>query len=547
MLTIDGNASRAAQVTQSQLVTEPSLACQSADGTCAETPSGGQVITPTISESRVLTDCSRFDFGLMDLPTANGGVNNHSLWYVPQLPASYGNAQLSATVNTQNGIYWGASSMAVPRDNIMASGRTNVNSLWSMQLTGALQSEEPVEKTASPEYIVASQLSQPSSGGIDLPKYEYPFHAGLSDSCASLPSEVYQPANRSLKGSFFVNSSPDAGPVVEALNVANDLRSYEDYFVKLDSGEFSELRYHLSHAHFPNSIVPAVSYNALSKVVRIRSHVQPLFLNALENFMMNTILKSGYPVFIDATPKTHEKRLEELEYCYQKMTHIYKGSRLSACSSLGVESEFSPARRELTTLFLNGYYENLNQLCQDAFTLLLDYHVKTVVVTAVKEYAPTFVQWYDAPLGKLSHDLDLGQTNSMMIDQAPEFQDFCKDFDWQAYEKTGLYTYNGEHLVGQLYNVVMIWKRLDNKGNYNCRSRIEFPITRKDVLENGKFGLRFDDMASPVKLNSAKIGCAEVDFDMEDCWRQMQRAIQMTAFERYIRGVRLMDNCFPTR
>ncbi|KAK9370378.1 hypothetical protein V1509DRAFT_651730 [Lipomyces kononenkoae] len=551
MLTIDGNASRtAARLTQSQLVTEAAtLASQSAGCTSPGTPSGRRVIL-TNTESRVLANCSRFDFGLMNLPTANG-VNNHSRrWYVPQLPASYSNVQLPTTVNTQNGTLWGVGCMAVPRDNVIANGKMwapqslsgpDVNGPWSMQLIGGSQSEEPVEKTASPEYVVSGQLSQPSSG-IDLPNYDYAFHAGLNDS-ASLPtSTFYQNIDHSLKGSSVVDSSPDAGPVIEAMNVAIDLRAYEDYFVKLDAGEFSELRYHLSHARFPNSIVPAISYNSLSKVVRIRSHVRPPFLNALETFMMNTILKTGYPVFIDATPKTHEKRLEELEYCYQKMTHIYKGSRLSPCSSLGVESEFSPARREVTTLFLNGYYENLNQLCQDAFTLLLDYHVKTVIVTAVKEYSPTSVQWYDAPLGQLSYDLDLGQTNSMMIDQAPEFQDFCRDFDWQSYEKTGLYTYNGEHLVGQLYIVVIVWKRLDNKGNYNCRSRLEFPFSRKDVLGNGKFGLRFDDMASPVKLNSAKIGCAEVDFDMEECWRQMQNAVQMTAFERYMRGVRLIDN-----
>ncbi|KAK9313904.1 hypothetical protein V1522DRAFT_351443 [Lipomyces starkeyi] len=550
MLTVDSNSSRSVQLTQSRLDTKDALASQSASFTSPEASSGGLVTaTPQNTETSVLSNGSRFNFRHMNLPTDNG-VDNHSIWYVPQLSAAPIDLQQPGIGIAQRSSLCEVSSVTVPRDNTVADSKiwatksiSNIddNSLWSMQLIGVSQFDEAEEKMASPEYIVSSQLTQPY-GDIDLSKYEYTSNVGLRDYSA-VAHAYYHHINRSLDESYILNPWPEARPLGDALNIATDLKPYEDYFVKLDSGEFSELHYHLSQAHFANSIVPAVSYNSLSKVVRIRSHVRPPFLNAIENFMMNTILKTGYPVFIDSTPKTHEKRLEDLEYCYQKMTHIYKGSRLSACSSLGVESELSPGRREITTLFLNGYYENLNQLCQDAFTLLLDYHVKTVIVTAVKEYSPNPVKWYDVPLAKVSQDLDTARSNSMMIAQVPEFVDFCKDFDWQAYEETGLYTYNGEHLVGQLYTGVIIWKRLDNKGNYNCRTRIEFPVTRKEFMENSKFGLRFDDMASPVRLNGAKIGCAEIDFDMEECWRQMQRAIQMTAFERYMRGVRLVDLC----
>ncbi|KAK9354986.1 hypothetical protein V1523DRAFT_395035 [Lipomyces doorenjongii] len=553
MLTVDSNPSRPVQLTQSCLDTQDALDSQSASGIYPAAASGGRLTpTPQSTDASVLSNSSRFNFRHMNLPTGNG-LENYSSWYVPQVSAAPIDLQQSSIGITQRGSLCEVSSVTVPRDNTIAGSKiwatksmSNIddNSHWSMQMIGLSQFEDAEQKMASPEYIVSSQLTQPY-GDIDLSKYEYPSNIGFRDYSA-VAHPFYHHINRSLEESYTLSLLPDARPVVDALNVATDLRPYEDYFVKLDSVEFSELRYHLSQVHFKNSIVPAVSYNALSKVVRIRSHVRPQFLNAIENFMMNTILKTGYPVFIDSTPKTHEKRLEDLEYCYQKMTHIYKGSRLSPCSSLGVETELSPGRGEITTLFLNGYYENLNQLCQDAFTLLLDYHVKTVIVTAVKEYSPNLVKWYDVPLAKLSQDLDTARSNSMMIAQVPEFVDFCKDFDWQVYEETGLYTYNGEHLVGQLYTGVIIWKRLDNKGNYNCRTRIEFPVTRKEFLENSKFGLRFDDMASPVRLNGAKIGCAEVDFDMEECWRQMQRAIQMTAFERYMRGVRLVDLCSAT-
>ncbi|KAK9371807.1 uncharacterized protein V1513DRAFT_386139 [Lipomyces chichibuensis] len=550
MLTVDSNASRLVQLTD----TRDALASQSASGSSSVVSSGGRD-TPTAEniETSVFSNGSRFNFRHMNLPTDNG-VDNHSIWYVPQLSAAPIELQQSSIGITHCSSLCDVSSLTVPRDNTVAGSKiwaaktmSNIddNSLWSMQLIGSMsQFEEGEEKMASAEYIVSSQLTQPYSD-IDLSNNEYTYNVGLRDYSA-LAQAYYHHVNHSLDESFILNPWPEVRPLVDALNIATDLKPYEDYFVKLDSGEFSELQYHLSQARFANSVVPAVSYNSLSKVVRIRSHVRPPFLNAIENFMMNTILKTGSPVFIDSTPKTHEKRLEDLEYCYQKMKHIYKGSRLSACSSLAVESELSPHRREITTLFLNGYYENLNQLCQDAFTLLLDYHVKTVIVTAVKEYSPNPVKLYDVPLAKLSQDLDTARGNSMMIAQVPEFVDFCKDFDWHAYEETGLYTYNGEHLVGQLYTGVIIWKRLDNKGNYNCRTRIEFPVTRKEFLENNKFGLRFDDMASPVRLNGAKIGCAEIDFDMEECWRQMQRSIQMTAFERYMRGVRLVDLGSPT-
>ncbi|KAK9246509.1 hypothetical protein V1506DRAFT_534890 [Lipomyces tetrasporus] len=543
MLTIDNNPGGSAELTQSRLALQAVFAAQNAGATSRTRPSDGRVVPARqYTESSILSNASRFNFGVMNLPSVNV-IGNRNIWYAQQSPVASCDLQQSVTGSSQSSSLFDVNSMTVQGgsntadSNIWAApsiSSTDDNSICST-------SEEADEKTASPEYIVSSQPTQ-QYGDIDLLRYEVAPNAGLGDYSA-VAHGFYRQFSPPSSEAYMLNPMCDRRPLVDALNVATDLKPYEDYFVKLEANEFSELRYHLSQAHFANSIVPAVSYNSLSKVVRIRSHVRPPFLYAMENFMMNTILKTGSPVFIDTTPKTHEKRLEELEYCYQKMTHVYKGSRLSACSSLGVESEFSHSRRDITTLFLNGYYENLNQLCQDAFTLLLDYHVKTVVVTAVKEYAPNPVRWNDACPAQLTQNLDMARMNSMMIDQAPEFADFCKDFDWKTYEESGLYTYNGEHLVGQLYIGIIIWKRLDNKGNYNCRTRLEFPVGQKDFLENSKFGLRFDDMASPVRLNGAKVGCAEVDFDMEECWRQMQRAIQMTALERYARGVRLVDHC----
>ncbi|KAK9319821.1 hypothetical protein V1517DRAFT_27607 [Lipomyces orientalis] len=543
MLTIDNNASGSAELTRSRLALQAVLAAQNPSASSHTRPSDGRVVPARqYTESSILSNASRFNFGVMNLPSVNV-IGNRNIWYAHQSAAASCDLQQSVTGSSQTSSLFDFNSVAA-----QGGGDTADSNIWAAPSISSTvdnspcsTSEEADEKTASPEYIASSHLTQ-QYGDIDLLRYEYAPNAGLGDYSA-VAHAFYRQSSSPLSEPYMLNPMCDRRPVIDALNVATDLKPYEDYFVKLDASEFSELRYHLSQAHFASSIAPAVSYNSLSKVVRIRSHVRPPFLHAMENFMMSTILKTGNPVFLDTTPKTHEKRLEELEYCYQKMTHVYKGSRLSACSSLGVESEYSHSRRDITTLFLNGYYENLNQLCQDAFTLLLDYHVKTVIVTAVKEYAPNPVTWRDVRPAQLTQDLDMARTNSVTIDQAPEFADFCKDFDWKTYEESGLYTYNGEHLVGQLYMVIIIWKRLDNKGNYNCRTRLEFPVNRNDFLENGKFGLRFDDMASPVRLNGAKVGCAEVDFDMDECWRQMQRAIQMTALERYMRGVRLVDPC----